>query len=143
MEDLVTFIDSLAMDDQLFWQLPHAYRKTPFELVWKKQDKAERWALRRVSEANWDEVRSEDLPALLQRRRVDLDASKRIIGASIVTQAVYASLVVEAAEKIFGKATLQQAFSDTNRFLANLLRRNREELKGSLVGTHQLHIVKK
>ena len=123
MQNVITFIENFAMEPELYWQVPHLYSGAVCELQWQKRAMPKRWRFRASEDQPWVQLAPQEVTPALQAAQVNLAATRRQIGASIITQAVYASLVVEAAEKIFGQDTLQKAFSDTNHFIFELLKR--------------------
>lgn len=119
IEQLLDFIDNLSVDEQLYWRVP-ATEGALLEVMWKRGSRKAAWSIRPLGSAEWQAMPAKDLLARISAMQGDVAAFERQVGVSVLTQAVFADMVLEAAHKIFGVDAVQRSISDTKNFLASV-----------------------
>jgi hypothetical protein len=127
MEDMLIFIETLSLDDSLYWEIPSIKEDLRFEIVWKKELKTNPWRIRPKGAAIWTEVDRSALINKISEWDGDLAAFERVIGASIMTQAVFADQVIQGATKLFGQSAIEKGLGDARRFLENISKTIKEQ----------------
>jgi hypothetical protein len=118
MDKLLNFIDHLCLDDQLYWKVPLIVSGAgEAEVRWQRDAKPLPWTVRVGDGAFHKDVRSADLVATLAAAGIDQDNLENQLGASILTQAAFASMVTDGAVAIFGRDVVERSVSDTKDFL--------------------------
>lgn len=119
-DQLLDFLDHLCLDETLYWRIPLGGKDGSLELAWKRTQKPNAWSVRKPGEDAWTFYDAAGFLAALPTLGVDRDALDRQLGASILTQAVFADMVMEGAVKIFGSDAVQRSIKDTRDFLQSV-----------------------
>jgi hypothetical protein len=117
MQELLQFIQHLAIDDRFYWRVGLIGRVGHAEVIWQRRDGATPWRLRLSDTTEWTAFGGAELELRLAAASVDTDDLQRQLSASILTQAVFAEMVVDGARKIFGEDVVQRSVADTQAFL--------------------------
>ena len=121
-DPLLAFIDQLSLDDKLYWRLARADALGEVEVSWERHVQPSPWRWRAIATpiADWTPVEAQALRAALAAAGVDTAYLDRHIGASVLTQAVYADMVLEAVRNLFGADVVARSIDDTKAFLEAL-----------------------
>lgn len=114
---LLNFIDHLCIDEQLYWRVPLVDGSGDTEVRWHRDLFAAAWTIGLENKEVTRSVTTRDLMGTLRDRGVDVEHFERQLGASILTQAVFADMVREGAVEIFGEAVVARSVGDTRAFL--------------------------
>ena len=120
MDKLLEFIDRLCLDEKLYWRVPYVGRDGSAEIVWRRDAKPHSWSVREAGASDYSSVPKAELPATLKRLGLDIKAFERQAGASILTQAVFADMVLEGAVTLFGAEAVEHSIKDTRSFLTGV-----------------------
>jgi hypothetical protein len=117
MFEMLSFIETLSLDDRLYWEVGSTKGKLRFEIMWQKDSSPNPWRIRPKGSDQWTELNSSGLIKKLNQWDACTDQFERQVGASIMTQAVFADQVIQGATKLFGEDAVQQGIEDARQFL--------------------------
>jgi hypothetical protein len=117
---LLEFLDTLALDDRLYWRLPRREGQVAVELMWQRAQKPEAWSVRETGAEAWTTSTREALPDKLTALSVADATVEKMLGATVMTQAVFADMVLEGAARIFGRDAVERSVRETRTFLAEV-----------------------
>ena len=120
MDKLLHFIDHLCIDDQLYWRVPLTNGDGEAEVRWQRAQKPLAWTVRVGGGAFERLAATADLIKTLAAAQVDQEQLERQLGASVLTQAVFAEMVRDGATSIFGADVVAQSVQDTRDFLESV-----------------------
>jgi hypothetical protein len=120
MDKLLEFIDRLCLDEKLYWHVPSRAGGGDAEVAWERAAKPQAWRVKPAGHNAWMPIAAEALAATLERHDLDMGAFRRQVGASIMTQAVFADMVLQGANELFGEDVVRQSVEDTRAFLTTL-----------------------
>ncbi len=120
MKKLLHFIEYLCLDDQLYWRVPLLDASGEAEVRWQRDLKPRAWTVRLGDGAFERDVATAELVATLAVAAIDQEHLERQIGASILTQAVFAEMVRDGAVEIFGVEVVARSVADTREFLQSV-----------------------
>jgi hypothetical protein len=115
MNQMLEFIDRLCLDEKLYWRIPLLA-----EVSWRRDARPAAWQIRIVGQEEWQTFTKAELPKALERLAIDPIAFDRQVGASILTQAVFADMVMEGAIELFGQEAVRKSIADTRAFLSGV-----------------------
>jgi len=118
MKQLLDFIETLSIDDTAYWKIPTVYGESTAEIRWKRKLNPRGWQLRFGDQEEWQDFNAKEFSESLNTHKVDLMAFQRQLGASVLSQAVFANLIVERAQDIFGEKVVSQSMEEAKRFCA-------------------------
>jgi hypothetical protein len=118
---LLEFINNLSIDEKLYWRVTSATDKQAgHEIFWRRAERPKPWSLKRKGEATAEAFATKDFAQALADAGVDTDDFERQLGVSVLTQAVFADMVLQAAMKLFGAEVVTRSINDTRAFLASV-----------------------
>lgn len=129
MDEMLDFIENLSLDEQLYWDIPSCSSELRIEVVWKKSHKERPWRVRPKGTVVWTELNREDLVEKLESWGGDTRQFERSVGASIMTQAVFADHVIEGAAKLFGREAVDSNLEEARSFLSKIADTIKEQTK--------------
>lgn len=115
--ELVTYLEDFAFDGELYVVLPSITGTSRFELRWERGGGL--W-LRPEGSGPWEPASAAELERVLLRRGVDLVVAEQQLTQAAMNQVVFAELVRNRAEALFGAAAVRDALADNGRFLNQL-----------------------
>lgn len=118
MDKLLEFLDRLCIDEKLYWRVPYADENGTAEISWRRDGRPETWSIRERGAETSCSLRAAELPETLKLLGIDISAFEKQLGASILTQAVFADMVLEGAIRLFGSEVVSRSINDTREFLA-------------------------
>ena len=137
---MMEFIDNLSLEDRLYWQISRGDTGDLIELGWQRSATSGEWSIKTDKNPDGFTYDRHGVAAHLAAIDVDVEKLTRQLGASIMTQALYADLMLEGAKKLFGENTLQQGLGNAKRYVESAgdtitpTRERKSHL--SLVGSH-------
>jgi hypothetical protein len=118
---LLDFINNLSIDEKLYWRVSSATDKhTGYEIFWRRAERPRPWSLKRKGAETAEAFATKDFAQALADAGVDTDDLERQLGVSVLTQAVFADMVMQAAMKLFGAEVVTRSINDTRAFLASV-----------------------
>ncbi len=120
MNKLLEFIDRLCLDEKLYWRIPMLAKSGTCEVQWRRDAKPSAWSIRPIGTEEWAHFSKGEMPRALERYSLDPIAFDRQVGASILTQAVFADMVMEGAIDLFGQDAVRKSIADTRSFLSGV-----------------------
>ncbi len=120
MNKLIEFIDRLCLDEKLYWRIPMLAKSGTCEVQWRRDAKPSAWSIRPVGTEEWAHFSKGEMPRALERYSLDPIAFDRQVGASILTQAVFADMVMAGAIDLFGQDAVRKSIADTHSFLSGV-----------------------
>lgn len=120
MDKLLEFIDRLCLDERLYWRVPYLGKPGNAEVTWRRDARPAAWSIRDQGQEEFKHYVKSDMKLAVETHALDPIAFERMVGASILTQAVFADMVMEGAVELFGHEVVRQSISDTRSFLAGV-----------------------
>ena len=114
MKELLDWIDSYCLEPMLYFHVRS--KSVTFELKWQQK----KWELRPLEAEHWMSFTAAELLPMLSVLRVDLDGFSASLRDTIISQAIYADLLMERAAALLGKETIDQALVATRKFADQL-----------------------
>lgn len=119
MERWLNFIEQYSVDDELYWQLNQAGTNVSFEIQWRRSQ-ALSWRIKPLHALFWTQCDRDGLLLALQRERLNLSEFEENLRRTVVQQAVFGHAIYNAAKELVDEATLKEALSDHDEFMAQL-----------------------
>lgn len=146
---LLDFINNLSIDEKLYWRVANAKSKTDgFEITWRRSDRPKPWYLRNKHAESGQAYDTGEFAQALALAGVDLEDFERQLGVSILTQAVFADLVMQSAVQLFGSEVVHRSIQDTRAFMSQVSQlaqmhtgNNQEPRQGAMKQRPRLRIV--
>lgn len=120
MNKLLEFIDRLCLDEKLYWRIPMLAKGGHCEVQWRRDARPAAWSIRVVGNEQWAHFAKGEMPRAVEQFQIDPFAFERQVGASILTQAVFADMVMEGAVDLFGQEAVRRSIADTRSFLSGV-----------------------
>ncbi len=120
MDKILDFLDRLCLDEKLYWRVPYLAKEGSAEIAWRREARPSSWSLRPVGQTDYISYSREQLMPAMAALGLDTEAFRRQAGASILTQAVFASMVTEGAVDLFGAEAVEKSVRDTRSFLSGV-----------------------
>ena len=133
MLDLASFIETYAVDSQIYVVLRGVNPEHSFELWWRQSGGSMPWQLRRRGHTAWTLANKKTLLSSLLQQGVDMDLATTELTRIALNQVVFAATVMREAEDLFGRTAVTQAVDEHKAFLERLIQSTRnliEEKKG-------------
>lgn len=118
---LLDFINDLSIDEKLYWRVANAHHKSEgFEITWRRSDRPKPWNIRKKNTETGQAYDTAEFAQIVQLAGVDLEDFERQLGVSILTQAVFADMVMQSAVKLFGAEVVHRSIHDTRAFMSQV-----------------------
>lgn len=127
--ELLEFIETLSIDEQLYWQIATNSDENQIEVMWKKNNLKCPWRIRCKGSKNWTELHKDQLVGELDNWDADIGQLEKSIGVSVMTQAVFADQIVQGACQLFGSEAVQAGIQDARLFLDSIAETIKEQTK--------------
>ncbi len=120
MNKLLEFIDRLCLDEKLYWRVPMLAKSGTCEVQWRRDARPAAWSIREIGSEQWTNFSKGEMPRAIEQFQLDPFSFERQVGASILTQAVFADMVMEGAVDLFGQEAVRKSIADTRSFLSGV-----------------------
>lgn len=130
MNQLLLFIENFSIDEKLYWQVPLKDQTGSIEITWERMAQPMAWKVRPSGQGEWSANDTRGLEEQLHAAAVDMEHFERQLGVSVLTQAVFADMVMERASELFGRDVVKRSIADTRAFL-NLVSETATQLSSS------------
>lgn len=117
---MMEFIDNLSLEENLYWQVSRKDTGALVELSWQRTSSGGHWSVKTEKKPEGYQYDRHGMAAHLTAIDVDAETLTRQLGANIMTQALYADLMLAGAKKLFGESALDQGLGNARRFVENV-----------------------
>ncbi len=120
MEQLLVFIETMAIDEKLTWRVNGKRPGELFEITWNRKLAPMGWSIRKGYEESFEMFSNADFRIALQYVSIDLAHFEKALSTNILSQAVFAGMVVDQIKEIFGAETVEKNVNESRKFLSSI-----------------------
>lgn len=121
MEQLLLFIETMAIDEKLSWRVNSKRPGEVYEITWNRKYAPMAWGIRRGFEEQYEMFSNADFRIALQCSEIDMAHFEKLLSTSILSQAVFAEMVIDQIKQIFGAETVEKSVSESKKFLSSIV----------------------
>lgn len=120
MEQLLLFIETMAIDDKLTWRVNGKRPGELYEVSWNRAHAPMAWGIRRGYQESFEMFSNSDLRIALKYSEIDLAHLEKALSTSILSQAVFAGMVMDQIKSIFGAEVVERSVDESKKFLSSI-----------------------
>lgn len=121
MEQLLQFIETMAIDEKLTWRVNGTHMGEVFEISWNRKYAPMAWSIRRGYEERFEMFSNADFRIALSCGEVDLAHFEKLLSTSILSQAVFAEMVMDQIKQMFGADVVNHSVGESKKFLSSIV----------------------
>lgn len=114
---LLQFVDNMSIDEKLYWRVNGKAPGEVFEVSWNRNAKPKSWRIKKMGAEQEMFFNTSEADLALTAMGVDIMDIERQLGVSVLTQAVFADMVLNGARQLFGAEVVERSVEDTKAFL--------------------------
>lgn len=120
MEQLLVFIETMSVDEKLTWRINGKRPGELFEITWNRRLAPMGWSIRKGFEESVEMFSNADFRIALKYSDIDLRHFEKCLSTNILSQAVFAGMVVEQIKEIFGADIVEKNVNESKMFLSSI-----------------------
>lgn len=120
MEQLLLFIETMAIDDKMTWRVNGKRSGELFEVSWNRALAPTAWGIRRGYEESFEMFSNQDFRIALKYSEIDLAHLEKSLSTCILSQAVFAGMVLDQIKTIFGSEIVERSVDESKKFLSSI-----------------------
>ena len=120
MEQLLAFIETMAIDEKMTWRINGKRPGELFEITWNRRLAPMSWGIRKGYEESWEMFSNSDFRIALKFSEVDLHHFEKVLSSTILSQAVFAGIVMDQIKSIFGAEMVERSVNESKKFLSSI-----------------------
>lgn len=121
MDQLLVFIETMAIDEKLTWRVNGRRPGEVFEISWNRKLAPTAWGIRRGFQQHFEMFSNADFRIALQCSEIDMVHFEKLLSASILSQAVFAEMVIDQIKQIFGAEVVAKSVGESKKFLSSIV----------------------
>ena len=119
MQEIIDFIHEHTLENQVYVVAPRTRDGVEFEICFRR-DGGRSWRVRRRGAGAWAQVERTGIVQYLRVLGIDMTALENELRCTILTQVIFADMVLRDARKLLGPDVIRRTILDTRDFVGEL-----------------------